>query len=75
MNYDPDQVFDSFGLTEEEREFVRSDAEGYEAARKAASERSEAFAEYVNRKLVERPHDLTEDCWCHPTVERVDGKP
>ena len=70
-----EQVLDAFGLTEEEREFIRSDADGYQAARKAAEEHREAFAEFVGRKLAGRPHELSEDCWCHPTVERVDGKP
>ena len=70
-----EQVFDAFGLTEDEREFVRSDAGGYQAARKAAEKQREAFAEFVGRKFSERPHELSEDCWCHPTVERVDGKP
>src|SRR5690242_15556245 len=54
-------IFDSFGLTEEERQFIRSDADGYQAARMAAEEQREAFAEFVGRKLADRPHELSED--------------
>ncbi len=53
MSSDQERIFDAFGLSEDERRFIREDEDGYQKARREADEQREAFAAWLEEKRAE----------------------